>query len=78
MPKRYVPDNLTPTEQAVEGMLRRDPIRKMSDAQLEQELQDCAYLSRLYSGTKEGWRCQELWDRARRLRDEQARRRAVA
>lgn len=71
-------ERLTPTEAKAEGLIRRDPLRRMPDDALTAQIRECQTLMRLYAGTKQAHRNTALAERISDLNRELQRRRRAA
>ena len=65
---------LTRTEAEAQGLMRRDPIRRMSDEHLEAQRLNLENMHRLFHGTSQQWRCEGVLEVLRKVRREQRRR----
>ena len=51
---------LTPTEAAAEGMIRRDPLRRLTDETLRTRITEARAMARMLSDSREAWRAAAL------------------
>lgn len=73
----YRVTRLTPVEAEVEGMIRRDPLRRLPLHTLDEQRRDAELMMQFYWGTTQSWRCEPLQRRIEAIRREIGRRRGA-